>query len=403
VGAAIPRKELVRAIDRPASVWALLIGTAITETILLVLPSFVGALADDLKLSAQRVGLLGSADLIGVALSTASGPFWVRRVSWRRAVLAALLTSLVCNIVCFGIRGFAPLMGVRIIAGLAAGVGYAVGLAGITDTIKPAQNAGLLLGVEVVLSAIGVYVLDAVPQAWRLDAVYAYVLVWLVPYLPVAFYRFPEDPGERNQVAALDWRRIALRGSLVMVGAGLYFVMIGGVWGYLEGIAREAGMTLRETGQALSVGLVVSLLGALMASVLGLRWGRTVPLLLSGIAQTIALYLLTRLHQFRDVVLAFYVINAVFQIMWSYIVPYFIVMFAEVEPSGRFVTLFGMAMHLALAIGPYAGAFFIIDGHHNPLLRLGIVLAVLCYASFLAAVWVGRATASPVSAVRATE
>jgi MFS family permease len=177
--------------------------------------------------------------------------------------------------------------------------------------------------------------------------------------------------------------------------------MIGGVWGYLEAIAREAGLTLRETGPALSAGLVVSLVGAILAAVLGLRWGRAIPLALSGIAQIVALYLLTRLEHFGNVLLAFYVINAVFQVAWSYVVPYFIVMFSEVEPSGRFVTLYGMAMHLTLAIGPYTGALFISHGHHDPLLWFGLALAVLCYVSFLAAVRVGRAAARSVAAVNA--
>src|SRR6185312_10552322 len=71
---------VVRPIDRALSVWTLLIATSINEAILLILPSFVGALGDDLHLSAARVGLLGSSDLVGIALSTATGPWWVRRV-----------------------------------------------------------------------------------------------------------------------------------------------------------------------------------------------------------------------------------------------------------------------------------------------------------------------------------
>jgi hypothetical protein len=50
--------------------------------------------------------------------------------------------------------------------------------------------------------------------------------------------------------------------------------MIGAVWGYLEGIARAAGLSLEQTGTALSRGLVVSLLGSGAAAWLGLRFGR---------------------------------------------------------------------------------------------------------------------------------
>lgn len=386
-----------RAIDRPLSIWTLLIATSVNEAMLLILPSFVGALSDDLGLSTTRLGLLGSADLIGIALSTATGPLWLRRVSWRRVGLSGLAAFLVVNAVCFNVRSFAILVSLRIAAGLIAGIGYTVGLAGVMDTSRPDRNAGLLLVVQVIFSALGLFALDAVPVAWRLDAVYVYMIAWTVPCIVIAWSHYPENPRSRTVSAEIDWRRLALRGSAVIAGAGIYFLMIGGVWGYLEGIAREAGLSLAQTGSALSLGLVVSLLGAGAATYIGLRAGRAIPLLVSGAVQIGALYLLTRLDQFGDAVLAFYVINAVFQIMWSYIIPYFMVMFDEVDPTGRFVSMYGMVTHLTLAVGPYAGAFFIVDGRYTRLLWVGIVLTGMCYVAFLMAVWLGR------SAIREAE
>jgi predicted MFS family arabinose efflux permease len=386
----VPSSTCVRPIDAPLAIWTLLIATSVNEAMLLILPSFVGALSDDLGLSATRLGLLGSADLIGIAISTGTGPLWLRRVSWRRVGVGGLAAFLAVNAACFNVRSFPVLVALRLVAGLIAGIGYTVGLAGVMDTSRPDRNAGLLLIVQVIFSALGVFALDAVPVSLRLDAVYAYMLAWTLPCLLLAWRHYPENPRERTISAAMHWRRVALRGSAVTAGAGIYFLMIGGVWGYLEGIAREAGLSLTETGSALSLGLVVSLLGAGAATYIGLRAGRAIPLLVSGTVQIGALYLLTRLDRFGNAVLAFYVINAVFQIMWSYIIPYFMVMFGEVEPSGRFVSMYGMVTHLTLAIGPYAGAFFIVGGNYDRLLWAGIALTAMCYAAFLLAVWLGR-------------
>lgn len=389
---------LCRPIDRSLSVWTLLLATSIYEAMLLILPSFVGAIGDDLKLSSERVGLLGSADLIGIAVTTATGPLWLRRVAWKRTGTWSLVAFLAFNAACFRVTDFGELMTLRFITGLIAGVGYTLGLAGVMDTARSDRNAGLLLVVEVVFSALGLYVIDAVPVPWRLDSVYAYIALWTLPCIFLAWRSYPEEPGERSQAAALDWRRIAGRGTAVAVGAGVYFLMIGGVWGYLEGIAREAGLTLIQTGQALSLGLVISLLGAGAAAYLGLRIGRAVPLIISAVVQVVALYLLTRLQSFSNAVVAFYIINAVFQIMWSYIIPYFMIMFADVEPTGRFVSMYGLVTHLTLAMGPYAGAFLITNGHYNALLWLGIALVVICYGAFLIAVWLGVDVASTTDA-----
>src|ERR1700730_1631822 len=95
-----------REIDRPRTVFTLLVVASITEAMFLLLPSFIGALDDVLRFTPERTGLLGSADLAGIALATATGPWWLRRVSWRRMVLIALGTFLVVNGLCLGVVYF---------------------------------------------------------------------------------------------------------------------------------------------------------------------------------------------------------------------------------------------------------------------------------------------------------
>jgi predicted MFS family arabinose efflux permease len=375
-----------REIDRRWSVFTLLVVASVTEAMFLLLPSFVGALDDVLHFTAERTGLLGSADLAGIALATATGPWWLRRVSWRRVVLISLGTFLVINGLCFGVISFPILLGLRALAGIAAGMAYVVALAGIVDTRAVARNTALLVFLQVVFAAAGVYALDAVSIPWRLDAVYIYILVWAVPTLALCWRYFPEDPGDRVQAGAVNWRRVAAPGGAVLIGTALYFLMIGGVWGYLEGIARAAGLTLSETGAALSIGLVISLVGPAIAAWLGLRLGRTLPLMITGIVQVASLYFLIQLEHFSNVVIAFYIVNTIFQLFWNYIIAYFIIIFNDIDASGRFVALYGMASHLTLAIGPYLGAFLIRDGGYAALLWFGIGAVVICFGSFLLAV-----------------
>jgi len=385
-----PRATQARDIDRPVTVLTLLLVASVTEAIFLLLPSFVGALGDVLHLSADRTGLLGSADLGGIAIATATAPWWLRRSPWRATIRVALTTFLALNLLCLGVASFAPLLVLRLLAGLSAGAAFAVALAGIVDTQRADRNTGLMVCMQIVFGALGVYAIDIVPSPWRLDAVYAYILVWLIPTLALCWRRFPENPGDRPHGGALEWRKLAGRGSAAVAGAGLYFLMVGAVWGYLEGIAREAGLSLDETGAALSIGLVVSLVGSAAAALSGLRFGRVWPLVITALFQVGSLYLLTRLGEYTHPVLAFYLINAVFQIFWSYVIAYFILIFNDVDASGRFVAFYGTAMHSTLAVGPYVGALLFVNGRHAPLLWFGIITVIACYTSFLLAVWLGR-------------
>jgi DHA1 family inner membrane transport protein len=375
-----------RGIDRRWTVFTLLVVASVTEAMFLLLPSFVGALDDVLHFTPERTGLLGSADLAGIALATATGPWWLRRVSWRRLVLISLGAFLIINGLCFGVISFPILLGLRVLAGIAAGIAYVVALAGIVDTREVARNTALLVFLQVVFAAAGVYALDAVRIPWRLDAVYIYILAWTIPALALCWRCFPENPGDRVQTGGIDWRRVAAPGAAALIGTALYFLMIGGVWGYLEGIARAAGLSLSETGAALSIGLVISLVGPALAAWLGLRLGRTLPLMITAIVQLASLYFLIQLKAFSDVVIAFYIVNTIFQLFWNYIIAYFIIIFNDIDASGRFVALYGMAAHLTLAIGPYLGAFLIQDGGYAALLWFGIGAVIICYGSFLAAV-----------------
>ena len=104
-----------------------------------------------------------------------------------------------------------------------------------------------------------------------------FLSVWLLVALLLSLRWYPENPAH----GSIAWRLLAGPSVLVVVVTGPYFLMIGAVWGCLEGIAREAGLSLEQTGTALSMGLVVSLLGSGAATWLGLRFGRAAPLLVS--------------------------------------------------------------------------------------------------------------------------
>ncbi len=393
----------VRPMDTAGALWTLLLATSVNEAMLLILPSFVGALTDELRLSETDIGLLASMDLLGIALVTATGPFWLRRAPWRTLGIGSLLLFLLLNLACIGVHTFGALVALRLLCGAVSGVGFAIGLAGVLEGARADRNAGLLLVVQVVLSALGLYVLDAVPPGWRLDSVYLFIAGWLIPCLVLAFRYYPDRPGVRPFAGRVQWRRVVPRAVALLTGAGVYFLMIGGVWGYLEGVARAAGMTLAQTGEALSVGLIISLAGAGLAAGVGLRLGRAGPLLLSALVQAGSLYLLLRLGDFKSPVLAFFVINAAFQIAWSYVVPYFMVMFAELDPTGRFIALYGTVTHLTLAIGPYVGAFLVAAGGFKALLRAGIVLVAVCYGAFLCAAWLGHRERGRLGSARGPE
>ena len=376
-----------RAIDGHVTILAMVLVTTVTEAMLLLLPIYIGAIVDFLPLDASQVGLLGSADLVGVALGATSGLFWLRKVDWRKTVLAALLVFSIANLCSLGVTAFMPLGSLRLLAGLAAGAAYAVALAGLCDTSHQARNTALMVCGQVIFGAVGIYLLPLVPDALRLDGVYYYMLAWTAITLAVVWIAFPDNPASETVSEPVSLSGYGLPGLLAFGGTGFYFLTIGAVWGYLERIALEAGMTLAEVGATLSLGYIISLAGSFGAAWMGTRYGRAWHMIVIGAVQLFMLFLFTRLDHYDDALGAFLVINAIFQFFWSFIIAYQVVIFNDADHDGRFIPLYGTAMHIALAIGPFAGAFMIDGDSYRPILWFGMVTLSACYLMFLGSIW----------------
>lgn len=380
----------LREIDRSGSILAMLLVATVTEAMLLLLPIYVGAITDRFAFTQSQVGLLGSADLVGIAASTLSATWWLRRVPWRECVLALLGAFFVANLVSIRLDSFELLLITRVFAGLAAGAAYAIALAGLCDTVKSDRNTALMVCGQVLFGAAGSFILPLVSAEWQPVAVFVYMNLWICVALLVAYFAFPGEPGRHANPIGAAGRPAAARKSMVILGTAAYFLTIGMVWAYLERVARAAGMSSHEVAASLGIGYLISLFGSLSAAWLGCRLGRALPMLVAGSLQVAMLVLFSNLEMFGNVPRAFFLINIVFQFFWSYIIAYQIIIYSEVDESGRFVATYGTSMHLALAIGPYAGSKLVAAQDYTPVLDAGVLTLAICYTCFLVAIHLNK-------------
>lgn len=91
------------------------------------------------------------------------------------------------------------------------------------------------------------------------------------------------------------------------------------LWGLVEGIGVEAGLSLDAIGQALGIGLLGGLPGAALPSLLGHRLGR-VPMILAGSVFVLLPTLLfaSRIHSAADLALAVFLMNVGWNLALSY-------------------------------------------------------------------------------------
>jgi predicted MFS family arabinose efflux permease len=376
--------------ERPAAIAAVVGALVVPDAMYLLLPAFVGALGNVRALDEASIGLLASADLAGIAVSTATGMWWVRRLAWRRVIRISLGVFLLANALCIGTEGFWPLLTLRFLAGLSGGAAYATALAAISDTKNPSRNAALMVCTQIVFGAVGIYAMPYFRASWQLNALYGYILAWLLPLMVLCWKWFPDDSGVRRIAVGGEKGFSALKGAVVVVATAGFALTVGAVWGYLERVAVNAGLEGRQASTAVSVGFLLSLIGSALAAWQGIRLGRIVPLLISGACQCAALVAIARLSASSDPVTVFFIAGAVFQIAWCYVISYQIIVFNDVDPTGRFLPFYGTTYHGAMAAGPYLGALAVIGGRYAPLLEYGSFALAVSYALFLSSVLLNR-------------
>ena len=110
-----------RAVDRRSAVASVIGLGAIGSIVFILLPLLIGAFSDRLALTAEQVGWLGSADMIGMFLAAVLATAWIRSLNWRMAALAAAALLAFCHLLSAGVTEFSALLVVRVIAGFAGG------------------------------------------------------------------------------------------------------------------------------------------------------------------------------------------------------------------------------------------------------------------------------------------
>ncbi len=84
-------------IDSESALLSSIVLAVIGASTILILPGLVGVIADTLGLTAQQLGYVASADIIGMAVSMAVVAFIIHRVSWRPLALLGLILIIVGN------------------------------------------------------------------------------------------------------------------------------------------------------------------------------------------------------------------------------------------------------------------------------------------------------------------
>lgn len=341
-----------------------------------IMPAIVDGLIEGLGFTARQAGYVGSANVYGAAVGALAIVFLVARLPWRLVAYALLITLIGMDLLSMLVSGAPVLIAARVVHGLVGGALVGIAFAVIARAGNADRTFGVLLVVQFGLGGLGNLYLPRLVPVFGVDALFLALIAFsavtlaMVPWL--ADYPVPE----KNVVATGVEPRVA-RVPLALTLAAIFLFQAAnmGLFAFIIGLARSAGLDLDFITWTLALSGWIGIVGALLVVLLGLRFGRTVPI---AIALVVTIAGFQALHYSANATL-FLVANCAMGITWAFVIPYLLGLGAAFDRTGQTAALAGFASKMGLASGPMVAGRLLGDGDDYALMiNTGIAVLVAC-------------------------
>ncbi|MFF7065638.1 MFS transporter [Pseudomonas sp. NPDC008258] len=325
-----------------------------------VLPVFFGALADQFGYGEQQLGSLAMAMNLGFGVLGLGSLLWVQRLNWR--VISTLSSLLVATALAGMLRnpGYETLMLLMALAGAGTGALYALAMTIFGDSAQPERAFGFKLGMETVPGALLLIILPvAVMPQWGFKGMLIALVISLLlmgvvplPWVPRRSARLQKTRDAEALVMCRESRTIAW---LSLFASLVFLTGIMSVWAFLELMGKKSGLSSDTIGTVLAVGFIINAGGGFIASSLGLKAGRFLPVAVIIAAEVAGLVLLAQFSSLTTYVAG--VMCFLFSI--SFVLAYTFGVMAEFDLSGRLLALGALCLSIGAAVGPAVGGMLI--------------------------------------------
>jgi len=327
---------------------------------IILMPMIVGGLVDNYGFTEQQAANVAALEGLGIVFASVFAAFWIRKLSWVRALAFSFLLYAMLNVISANLQEFTPLLVSRFLTGLAGGNLFAVTVAALGDNREPDRAFGLAQAVQGAMMLAAFAASPYLLEEWGVGAVY-YLLAAAAIVTMLALLRFPVQGVDRSDIVENTERGEShtVLISLGLIASVIFFINVFGFWAFIERIGQAAQLPASTIGLALGVSQILAIAGALAAALASNRYGRYLPLLIVLIGQSIALFAL--LGEFGPV--AYFVSAGAFQALFIVAVAYQMGAIAKLDIKGRYLVVMTAAQGLGAAFGPAIAAALIREGN----------------------------------------
>lgn len=342
------------------------------------LPLLVSAMTTSIGLSEQQSGFIASADMAGYTVGTVTAFLLIKKVNWRNLARHSLLLMLLANLICSQTGGFLALLTLRFLSGVGGGMVAAVLLSVIAQLRNPEAIYGLWFAVMSLITIVGMTLFPRLLEHVGLGPAYLALATMVVVCLPFlyalphgAINTRPESIATAKQTTAV----LSIVTSILVLTTG-----IGSAWAFLGQIGSAAGFSIEQVSYAIAVSAAGGVVGGLGASWLDLRRGRALPVSIScsGLVVTMLL-LMTNSPSYSLYAICCLAVYG----LWSFVLPFLLGALAELERSGRGLSLGCTAQGAGFMVGPFLASMLLYVGGYDTVLTFAASSIVFCFGLFL--------------------
>ncbi|RQR27560.1 MFS transporter [Burkholderia sp. Bp9142] len=335
--------------DRPAALAAMILMTNLGAVTMLLTPALVGGYIGSGWIGQAEASTLTATELTGMSVAVVLTSLVLSRIDRRLFLATGLLFTALGHFSSALATAYPLLLASRAVAGIGVGITYAIAVAAVSRTRAPDRSFGLAITANQLTVTLILWILS-----WRsLGQGYSgamYVLLVFTVLTGLGGWWFPRSSSEPASLAVnarMKPSSSRLASIIGLTGMFLFLIGIGGVWPFVGEIARAHGIGSDAVGYALAASGFGGIGGGLLVSLIGLRFGRTLPIIVGTLGLATAMLVLNAVSD--RIGLSVCAIS--FMAFWIFCVPYYLGVLSTADSDGRLAVLSSAAMPFGLAAG----------------------------------------------------
>jgi len=360
-------------LQRAPSLGAMIAAYGLGMMSFMALPLMLGAIISGMGISENVAGRIGSVQLGAMTI----GALWVashaEKLNWRQVAPIALVFAILGNLLALFAGDLYGLIIARFLNGLGEGAMLALANSVASGTKKPQKTFSILtISVSFFFLAVALGVPLAV-EHYGDRAVFGLMACLELVCAPLLFM-FPI----RCKNSQEETFGFPLNATVLACLAGVALAQMGqaGLWAFNQRIGLHTGLSLSGVGRVLGLTALLTMVGPIAARLLGMRWGKSLPICLSY-AFLAAGGLLLANAATPGVYAAGSILMPVSGLFGS---PYTMSILAWLDRKGRVAAAAPAFIGLGDTLGPMMGSFVLDGNGYQNLGWLTLVIFILSFA-----------------------